>query len=226
LQFTSSTQFSITGSLAEGDYAGGSYGTGNITSSQVIVGSYDYPKWACFSSNFGGTFSAGDLITFNTVAANIDFNSSATIIEGDGIICSSGKDWFVKFSNVSISAGARITSAFIRVTALIDGSIDTENSNIRYVNDVPPTTGVEYYHGLNREKGTALITWTLPAFTADGTYDSGDIATVIEEAVGTDEWTSGDDLLLYIDAGGTSEKYIKAFEEGSGFAELHVGYLG
>ena len=92
-------------------------------------------------------------------------------------------NYWLLFSNVTIPAGATINSAVIRHVASQNQSGTTCKEKIyAEAADNPsyPTSESDYN---SRTKTTAYVSWTLGSWTAESTYDSVDISTVMQEIV-------------------------------------------
>jgi len=115
---------------------------------------------------------------------------------------------FMRFRNVTVPNGATITAAHIEIVATGGTTTGSVVSNI-YADDiddaVAPTDDTEH-DALTRT--TAFTAWDNPAAWRTGTtYNSPDIASVIQEVVDRAGWVSGNALQILWDDDGSGSNY-------------------
>jgi len=134
---------------------------------------------------------------------------------------------FIRFVNVVIPQGSIIIAAYMRFTAYSASSAENLRTNI-YFNDVDdasaPTSSAEYN---NLAKTTAFTPWDdIEPWTTGGAYNTPNLVDELQEVVNRDGFSNGNAAIaLILDDGSPANignKNIRAFDYGSGKAELHV----
>jgi hypothetical protein len=121
-------------------------------------------------------------------------------------------DSFMRFDGVTIPQGSTIVAAYLEVVAVGGGGFPSCLTNI-YADDsddaVAPTT--QALHA-GKVRTTAFVAWDAPtAWAAASTYQSPDIATVIQEIVSRAGWVSGNALqILWDDDSSPEGSYLQA----------------
>jgi len=106
----------------------------------------------------------------------------------------------VRFRSVQVPAGATISSAFVRFTAG-DNQAGTDCNAIVYGerNDEPAAFST-FANFQGRTRTTNGIAWNgIAAWTAGNTYDTPDIADIIQEIINLGNWTIGDDIVIFVE---------------------------
>lgn len=114
-----------------------------------------------------------------------------------------------RFNNITIPAGATITSATLTIKAS-----ETKSDNITfylYGIDEDDTADFGSDPG-GRAKTTANVSWNINGQTIETNYTSADITSIINEILGRAGWASGNDLgIITVVDGATSNDKIGRF---------------
>ncbi|HEY3487630.1 MAG TPA: hypothetical protein VGL10_06155, partial [Gammaproteobacteria bacterium] len=109
----------------------------------------------------------------------------------------------LRFSNISIPQGAKITTAYVDFKAAT-GSSDAVNYTIQGEKVADSTTFVESPNNItNRPKTTASTAWALSAATpwvANNNYQTPDLSAVLQEIVDQNDWCGSQALSLILTA--------------------------
>ncbi|MAT97536.1 MAG: hypothetical protein CL608_10375 [Anaerolineaceae bacterium] len=130
----------------------------------------------------------------------------------------------MRFTALSIPAGATITNAYLVMTP---EDTNTDAASVTIVGEdsndaVTFTTTSGNITG--RPFTTASVNWTLSAWTAGQVVQSPNITGIIQEIVNRPGWSSGNDLVIILTTG-TGERDAVSFDIDSGAAPLlHVDY--
>ncbi len=143
-------------------------------------------------------------------ATNLNANSASQIIG-------------LRFSNITIPAGATITAATLTVN-ITSSSYDDPNVTIRgsgEANTTPFTTTANDI--TDRYKTSAAVTWSATGI-GSGAKDAPDLAAIISEIVATPGWASGNALNLYLLGNSGSALRVYAYDNGSNAPQLAIDY--
>lgn len=132
-----------------------------------------------------------------------------------------------RFTDIAIPKNRTIRAAKLQLRSLGNVSVADVNVSIRAeaADDAADFTTSD--HVWTRTRGAQSVAWDPGAWTAGTWYDSPDITAVIQEVVNRDGWTSGNDLVVYIDATAISVSYRQcaAYDSGAAnAAKLIVDY--
>jgi len=110
-----------------------------------------------------------------------------------------GRENGLRFQSITIPQGSVIDSAFLEIEARQNQS-KTICSILIIGEDTASamafSTSANY---LSRIKTTTIVQWSpIPQWTADSVYKSPNIASVIQEIIDRSDWSSGNDLALFI----------------------------
>lgn len=136
--------------------------------------------------------------TFNNNAAGVYFGKGATAVYNT----------FMRFLSVAIPKGSTINSAKITFEAAL--SLSGTTVIVRLVgNDIDDAVAPTNYTEItNLDFTTAVVEWSPAAWTSGTTYDSPDIADIIQEIIDRAGWVSGNDLqVLLIHYGSSTNAY-------------------
>lgn len=155
-----------------------------------------------------------------SVAASADdgYSTSVGNFSSDTIVDLVGNtdrvfDSFYRFLNVTVPQGATIVAAYLEVIASSSAALANVLTNI-YADDtddaVAPVGRVAH---ANKVRTTAFTAWDGPAAWVLGTtYQSPDIAAVIQEIVDRAGWKSGNALqVLWDDDGSPSSTHVRSY---------------
>lgn len=105
-----------------------------------------------------------------------------------------------RFTEVTIPAGATITSAILRLVARENDSGTICRTRIHgQASDNPNTfsTKVDFD---GRSLTTSYVNWdSIPSWTLNSTYESPDISTIIQEIINRPGWVSGNSIVIFWD---------------------------
>jgi len=138
-----------------------------------------------------------------------------------------GYNSFIRFANVTIPAGATITSAFIRFTSYSSKSGVTVNAAC-YFNDADDASVPADQDAADALALTTGVAWNaLGAWTDGSTYDTPSLVSDLQEVIDRGGWATGQAIMaLAKDNSSTASAYRlpSAIEQASGNekAELHV----
>ena len=138
---------------------------------------------------------------------------------------------FVRFSNVTIPAGATITGAYIKFTASWGRSATVVNLNV-YFNNVDNAVAPTSISEANGLALTSAVAWNALSAWVDGTqYDTPSLITILQAVIDRAGWSSGNALQIVIkDNASDSSAYREASSydavSGAEKAELHVTWTG
>jgi len=136
----------------------------------------------------------------------------------------------MRFTNITIPRGATIAGANVTFVANHSKSNTTCKVLIRAIaadDAAAPTTRAE---AMGAPRTTASVAWSsIPAWTAETSYTSPDIASVIQELVNRPGWSSGNAIVIYEeDNGSTANAHRQAYSFDGSAAKaptLHVEYV-
>lgn len=109
----------------------------------------------------------------------------------------------LRFTTVAIPQGAKILSARLDLIAS-ETTSDNAIARIYGVDADNASAATDYASAEGATLTTAYVDWSgLPAWTAESTYSSPDISSVIQEIVDRAGWASGNAMVIYIKDNGT-----------------------
>jgi len=148
--------------------------------------------------------------TMALTGANLNANSAAQIIG-------------LRFTNITIPAGATINSASLAVY-VTSGSYDDPNLTLRGSGEADTTTFTSAANDItDRWKTSAAVTWNASSIGA-GAKTSPDLAALISEIVAIPGWASGNDMNIYLAGNSGSAFRINAYDNGSDIPQLTINY--
>lgn len=171
-----------------------------------------------------GTFypaASGDDSTWNSV----DWNNNLDNL-GFGLYAGSWSTHSAfRFVNVSLPAGATITTAFIRFTANGNQSGTPVHANC-YFNDVDDATAPTSLSEAQNLVLTSAVAWNNVGAWSDGVqYDTPDLSSILQTVIDREGWASGQAIQFVIhDNSSTGIRNPHAIDGAGGAykAELHV----
>ena len=104
----------------------------------------------------------------------------------------------MRFTGITIPKGSTITAAYVTFTAKDSNSATTVNTVIQgeYADNPATFSGLADFQ--SRVRTTASVTWnSIPAWTAETTYNSPDISTIVQEIVDRAGWASGNSIVIF-----------------------------
>ena len=136
----------------------------------------------------------------------------------------------LRFNGLSIPAGARITTAYLSFTAT---NPDWPNTNSGAASatirgqsaDNPGTFTYSDFNVSSRSTTSASVSWSnIPAWTTGQTYQSPDLAAVVQEIVDRPGWSGGNSMVFTITGSGSRSAF--SYEGSSSSApRLTVNYV-
>lgn len=121
-----------------------------------------------------------------------------------------------RFTGITIPAGATITNAYVTVTAGAEAT-NTVPMRIRAVDEDNPSFPADRATAAGKSLTTAYVDWTPGNWSADTTYNTPDLSSIIQELV--DTYTiSNDAIIIYIGDNGASnstERLIRDYTNNS-----------
>ena len=169
------------------------------------------------------------MTTFNTsIAASSDdaqqIDSTVTLTGNTVGLYWTGYHVGLRFTNVTIPAGATVTNAHITLTVPGAGD-DTPGELTIAANDVDDaatfTTASNNISG--RAKTTASVSWT-GTDIGTGAKNSPDIKTVIQEIIDRAGWTSGNNIAILLQGSTSSGFAFYAYDRGSYIPSITIEY--
>ena len=131
----------------------------------------------------------------------------------------------LRFTGLSIPAGATILNAYVQFTAKETTSVATSLSIVGQAADNPPTFTSAAGNISSRAPTAASVSWSPVAPWTTGAAGADqrtpDLSTVIQEIVSRPGWASGNALVLMIS--GTGTRVAKSFDNGVP-PVLHIEY--
>lgn len=104
----------------------------------------------------------------------------------------------VRFTGVTIPAGAEISSAYLVVTSDGNYDMDTVSSEIRAEDASNPTAFVSVADFRGRDMTSAVTTWMgISHWYSDREYYSPDISDVLQEVIDRSGWASGNAMIIF-----------------------------
>jgi hypothetical protein len=138
----------------------------------------------------------------------------------------------IRWTNVTIPAGATITVAYISLYSTGGGSEDDINVDVHFeLADSPADFTGGAYNISNRSITTASIPWVADNLTSGAWYNSGSLVNVIQEVVDDTGWDSGDPMVAVFVPNTDAAKQFRACAydstspDGPTYAaKLHIEY--
>lgn len=122
-------------------------------------------------------------------------------------------DTFMTFRNVSVPKRATINKAFVRFTAKAGSGITNAEDTVEAmifgndVDDSSPPTDLSTYTA--KALTDSCQSWeAIGHWTDEATYDSPDVACIIQEIVDRSGWASGNDISLYVQNNFSTEQSL------------------
>lgn len=179
----------------------------------------------------GWTEATGESETFYPAANDDDARVYDTSLTDDDVL------WFgasnrnrriaMRFKNVTIPKDASISVAYIRLKA--SGSDSTAvTANIVGEDNATPAVFSTYADFDGRDQTTATVAWAgVESWTLGTQYNTPSIVTIIEEITALGGWSSGNDLVIFIEENGSdvdAVRQVYAYNSAGGAnkPELHV----
>jgi type IV pilus assembly protein PilY1 len=105
----------------------------------------------------------------------------------------------VRFSSVNIPPGATITNAYLQFSAVNNNQSGLSDLSVTiYGNDVGDAdafvNGSSNYDVTNRATTSNSVSWTMGQWTNGNTYNSPDVASIIQEIVDRSDWVENNSL--------------------------------
>ena len=130
----------------------------------------------------------------------------------------------IRFTTITIPPGALITNAYLELTAEDSATAVSTITILGEASDDAAIFTTTRHNITNRPTTAASVAWSLPAWTSGQTYQSPDIAPLIQEIVNRPGWGSGQNLALIL-AVGIGERDAVSFDQNNAAAPLlHVEY--
>lgn len=133
----------------------------------------------------------------------------------------------VRFTSVSISQGASITSAYLKLTC---NWTDSNNVLTKVYGIDEDNTATFTSDPTGRSKTTAAIDWDINTVTNNTVYTSPNIASIVQEIVDRGSWSSGNAMGFLIENDGSSSGSTHFFDaydgSSSDAAYLEITYVG
>jgi len=131
----------------------------------------------------------------------------------------------LRFTNINIAPDSKISTAYLRFVAENDNN--RAGSLMIYAEDVNnsmPFDRTERRNVSSRNKTSNVKTWTPPDWTGGQTYETKNIAPIIQELIDRDDW-EGNDAAITIIIEGTGRRVAKSFDDSPQNAPLlHIKY--
>lgn len=151
--------------------------------SQILAGADD----GTWHNEGAGSISAGSSLIRIGDADSLDFNRSA----------------WLRFTNITVPAGATITAASIQVRAVgLSGAIPAMTIDGNDIDNAVAPTSRSQVNALAHT--SAAVSWTPPSWTATLPYTTSNLSTIIQEIVDRPGWSSGNAMLLFMKDTNTS----------------------
>ncbi len=174
--------------------------SGTLVSSRVSLGSDDAEE----------TLASGAM---NTTSAGLEMGEDN--FAGSGDFQRVG----LRFKNMTIPAGATITSARIIFTSNSNASDATSLTFSAEAADNPTAFSVSNSDLSSRTATAAIVAWSgVTAWTSNATYASPDVSPIVQELVDRAGWASGNEMVFFVE--GTGHREARAFDLDPGAAPL------
>jgi PKD repeat protein len=153
--------------------------------------------------------------TFSTTATTIsigntyDSDFDLTTIYGS----------FFRFTALSLAQGADIDSAFISLRASANRTGTTCNATIKGEDTADAATFSNKTDYDARIRTTASVSWSPGSWTANTRYLTPNIGTIIQEIVDRGDWSSGNDLVVFINDNSSSTNAYR-----TSYTQNHASY--
>lgn len=118
------------------------------------------------------------------------------------LIQSGGNLAGMRFTGVAVPAGSTITAAYIEFYANANRSAAASLTIYGEANTNPGAFGAGNGDMSARTSTAATVAWSPGAWTADVTYQSASISSIIQELVDAGGWSSGQAMVVIIDGSG------------------------
>jgi len=122
---------------------------------------------------------------------------------------------FIRFPNVTIPAGATITSAVIKLYASVSRS-GFVSMPCAFEDADNPSAVASYADGVSRTKTTADATWSSGAWVINTQYDSPNLKDSLQEVIDRVGWASGNAVQWLTSGAASGDGYAYTYE-GAGY---------
>jgi hypothetical protein len=183
---------------------------------------------------------AGDLVFDPTIEPQVGASNHDAVEESDGTVSLTyprvtmgNKSGYIHsgmyFGGVTIPSSPTITTAYIIYVADLTDEEDFENDIYGQDSGTPSVFTTSGDNISTRSRTTALVQCDASdagSWTAEQTYYSPEIKTIIQELVDTYDYTSGASMVLMnIWQSGTGDRSAKAYDESTSLCpKLHIEY--
>lgn len=125
----------------------------------------------------------------------------------------------VRFTNITISKGATITSAYLTLQATAN-YVTGDSTIIRGIAEDNTATFSTYVNFAGRARTNSSASWTFEAWTQNSSYNSPDLTSIIQEIINRAGWASGNALAIVTSPGTSVTQYrqAKAYDVGAAYA--------
>lgn len=123
----------------------------------------------------------------------------------------------LRFTNITIPDGAVITNVFIRFTSQNDKS--GTNALVKFYGEDDTSNAAAFVNGSNgtltgRTRTSSTVSWDVPAWTTDNTYDSPDLTNIVQEIIDDQGGLSAGSMVFITEGIGSNEER-KAYDYGA-----------
>jgi len=125
-------------------------------------------------------------LTANTVRVGYDSQVDSTYDAG------------LRFTNVGIPRGAKINSAYLTLVAYATQTAEA-TANIKGEASDNAATFSTYSDFTGRPRTSAVVSWAMPSTSADASYNTPDISSIIQEIVNRAGWNPGNALVIFLE---------------------------
>ncbi len=201
-------------------------GDGTIDAGESIIDSTVTNSSGDYS--FTSDYSAGSGTITVAVATNnddADEKSNGDIDRDKEYLRINDRTIGLRFQDVSIPQGATVTSATITLNSWDDK--DKEGSVKIYGHDIDNSGSISSNDDdiTDRTKTSSKVTWTFTEWDEDVDYNTPSIATVVQEIVNRNGWSSGNDMMFIIEKNSGKKRKVTARDYSSSYApELTITY--
>ena len=217
-------------------------GSGSITYLWEYSTNSSSGPWTTITPPTGTTVSIPQERISNDLDDGMEYSASGTTVYATGASnirlgnrSGSFGDVFggMRFTTVPIPQGATISSAFINVRTLPDGTASNSSNQVRlkiYAEAVDNSTQFNNNTGSfqNRISTSAQVDWDPPSWSDNTWYSSVDISSVIQEIVNRPGWSTNNAISIMIKDDGSTAGIHKNIDQYGGSSvsahKLDVSY--
>jgi len=171
-------------------------------------------------------------LTVNPTASADDcyidkFISSINLAVEDMYVINSRAEIGIRFRNLTIPAGAIITSAYLKMTSSNHVRVtDYQAREIDIYGELNATPNIFSTYGdfISRGLTTNYEIWLAPPNQFGAVNSTGNISSVIQEMVDLPAWASGNDLVLFLVPGENVYRVYASFDDTGSAPELVIYY--